>query len=257
MGKDGCKVQLSVIDAMDAEEETLPTFKPKYLEFIAGDGAVCDAIELAVRHMRKGEWCKLYVPTPGLVAEEQLGLANVTDENVILHMKLDEFEKLKELHDLTPEKRVEYASKRKERGGELFKAGRFGLALERYRTVTECFPDTDQMEGEVKAWAIELTKLGELDKALCFLKLKEYKDVKCACNSVLKDDQDNVKAVFRRAQAHFGLKDFEECISDCNRVLELEAENTEARVLLRQATTGKKQDDTRAKNTFAKMFSAG
>ena len=49
-------------------------------------------------------------------------------------------------------------------------------------------------------------------EAACQLKLKLWSDAKASCNLVLKDSSDNVKAVFRRAQADFGLKNYLECI---------------------------------------------
>merc|ERR1711959_525574 len=87
-------------------------------------------------------------------------------------------------------------------------------------------------------------------------KLKDYSEAKKACDAVLKDDSQNVKAIYRRAQAEHGLKNFPECIRDCKRVVELDAQNKDARALLKQAQAGQKEEDKKSKGLFANMCKA-
>merc|ERR1712039_1002603 len=75
-------------------------------------------------------------------------------------------------------------------------------------------------------------------------------------NAVLKEDTQNVKATFRRAQAELGLKNFSDCIKDCKKVVELDPPNKEARALLKQAQAGQKEEDKKAKGLFANMCKA-
>merc|ERR1712187_729763 len=85
---------------------------------------------------------------------------------------------------------------------------------------------------------------------------KDYAETKTVCNAVLKEDMQNVKAYFRRAQAELGLKNFAECIGDCKKVVELDPQNKEARAVLKQAQTGQKEEDKKAKGLFANMCKA-
>merc|ERR1711972_550611 len=85
---------------------------------------------------------------------------------------------------------------------------------------------------------------------------KDYAEAKNACNAVLKEDTQNVKAIYRRAQAELGLKNFFECIKDCRKVVELDPPNKEARALLKQAQAGQKEEDKKAKGLFANMCKA-
>merc|ERR1712032_1810754 len=85
---------------------------------------------------------------------------------------------------------------------------------------------------------------------------KNFGDGKQARNDVLKDDKDNIKALFRRAQCDFEFKNFQECITDCKKVIELDPQNKACRSLLTDAKAGQKKDDQKAKATFANMCKA-
>jgi FK506-binding protein 4/5 len=73
---------------------------------------------------------------------------------------------------------------------------------------------------------------------------------------VLKDEKQNVKAMYRRAQAEYGLKNFEESIRDCKSVVAIDAQNKDARSLLKQAQAGQKEVDKQAKGLFTNMCKA-
>merc|ERR1712113_191441 len=97
------------------------------------------------------------------------------------------------------------------------------------------FSYTDNYAEENKAKAKALKLACESNKAACYLKLKDYVEAKNACNAVLKEDAQNVKIIYRRAQAELGLNNFLECIGDCKKAVELDPQNNEARALLKQA----------------------
>lgn len=65
-----------------------------------------------------------------------------------------------------------------------------------------------------------------------------------------------MKALFRRAQAEFGLKNFDQCLLDVKKVLELEPANREARNLAREAAAAQKEEDKKSKGLFGKMCQA-
>lgn len=88
------------------------------------------------------------------------------------------------------------------------------------------------------------------------MKLNDYTEAKKACNTVLKDETQNVKAIYRRAQAELGLKNFPECMRDCKKVVEIDAQNKEARALLKQAQALQKEEDKKSKGMFANMCRA-
>jgi len=253
--KDGSSVKLSVTAATDGST-ALPGFTPKTLDFTAGNGEVCDALECAVAEMKKGEKAVVTVTVPSLAEEAQLGLRAVAADRVVFSLELTEFEKAKDTWSMSEEEKVEHGTARKEKGSELFKAGRLQMALQHYKKVGDIFSYIDNFKDENKEKAKDLKKACELNKAAVSLKLKDFKGAKTACEAVLKDDALNLKATFRRAQAEYGLKNFSECMRDCKKVVELDPKNREAREVLKQAQAGQKEEDKKSKGLFANMCKA-
>lgn len=252
---DGSKVTVKVEAAVDGTGAALPNFTASTLEFTAGQGEVCDALECVVVDMKKGERALLTCTRPQLCVEDQLGLGKIEAERVVLTLELVDFSKPPDFWEMPEGERLVYAADRKDVGAALFRRGRYNLALGRYKRVMELFEFTDDefKDKEQKDKAKELRKLCELNVAACQLKLGNFSEAKAACNGVLKEDSSNVKALFRRAQADLGLRNFEECIRDLRRVIDVDAQNREARKLLRDALAGQKEDAAKVKGLFAKM----
>lgn len=251
--KDASKVTL-VVSAITDGSASLPGFTAKTLEFTAGSGEVCDAIECAVLDMKKGEQCSLVCEKVEACVEPKLGITSKPScQKVVFTLELSDFEKAKDTWSMSEQEKVDFGTSRKEVGSTLFKQGRTELALERYKKVVELFSYTTNFAEDTKEKANALKRVCELNKAACHLKLKQFQDAKKACDSVLTDETDNVKALFRRAQADFGLNEFGTCMKDLRRILELDSQNKEARVLLKQAQAGQKDEDKKVKGLFAKM----
>lgn len=257
--KDTSKVKLSV-EAVSIGGTPLAGFVAKVLEFSAGSGEVCDALECAVAEMKKGEKAVLTVSSPADVVEEQIGLKDVVatadSRRVVLSLELQEFEKAKDTWDMSEEEKVAFGTARKEVGSALFKAGRLQLALQRYNKVVDLYSNIDKFKEENKTKAKELKKSCELNKSACYIKLKDFAKVKTACTAILKDDRCNVKALFRNAQADFEFKNFADCMRGCKKVVEADPNNREARALLKQAQAGQKEEDKQSKGLFANMCKA-
>jgi len=141
-------------------------------------------------------------------------------------------------------------------GTTLFKSGRLAMALQRYKMVSEIFNHIDKWKDENKVKAKELKHVCELNKAACYLKMAQYVEAKKACDDALKEKPQNVKALYRRAQALLELKEFGECIRDCKTVVGIDPQNKDARALLKKAQLGQKEVDKQAKGLFANMCKA-
>jgi len=205
---------------------------------------------------KKAEKAVVTVMSPALAAEAQLGLKDMVADKVVLTLELTELEKAKDTWSMSEDEKVEFGVARKEIGTGLFKNGRLSLALQRYQKVADLFNYIDNFKEENKTKAKELKKVCELNKAACYLKLKEFSEAKKSCEAVLKEESQNVKAIYRRSQAEMGLKNFPECIRDCKRVIELDPQNKDARALLQQAHKGQREEDKKSKGLFANMCKA-
>mmetsp|Transcript_71380 Transcript_71380/g.220657 ORF Transcript_71380/g.220657 Transcript_71380/m.220657 type:complete len:601 (+) Transcript_71380:79-1881(+) len=251
--KDATKVKLLVEAATDGSMP-LPSFSSKTIEFTAGNGEVCDALEFAVLEMKKQERAIVTCTKPALCIEPQLGLKELPmADKVVLTLELTEFEKAKDTWSMSEEEKVEFGLGRKDVGAQLFKAARIEMALDRYKKIIDLFSYIDNFKEENKTKAKDLKKACELNKAACHLKLSDFQDAKKSCDNVLKEERDNVKAHFRHAQAELGLQEFASCIKGLKRVIELDPQNREARALLKTAQAGQKEEDKKVKGMFTKM----
>merc|ERR1712019_217000 len=148
--------------------------------------------------------------------------------------EMQDFEKGKETYSLSEEEKVTYGTERKEVGSNLFRKGRIDLAMERYKKVIDLVNYIDNYKEDNKVKAKDLKKTCQLNRAACQLKVHDYFAAKTSCNDALKEDSQNIKALFRRAQAEIGLKNFSECMRDLKKVIELDPQNKEARNLYKQ-----------------------
>ncbi|XP_041810595.1 mitochondrial import receptor subunit TOM34 [Chelmon rostratus] len=107
----------------------------------------------------------------------------------------------------------------KEEGNALVKKGEHKKAIEKYSQSLKHNPT------EVTTYT---------NRALCFLSVKQYADAVRDCDEALMIDSSNVKALYRRAQAHKELKDIKACVDDLNNLLKVEPKNTAALKLLQE-----------------------
>lgn len=107
----------------------------------------------------------------------------------------------------------------KEEGNALVKKGEHKKAIEKYSQSLKHNPT------EVTTYT---------NRALCYLSVKQYRDAVRDCDDALMIDSSNVKALYRRAQAHKELKDIKACEDDLNNLLKVEPKNTAALKLLQE-----------------------
>ncbi|KAG9478762.1 sperm-associated antigen 1 [Eleutherodactylus coqui] len=74
------------------------------------------------------------------------------------------------------------------------------------------------------------------NRALCYLKLRQYEEARQDCECALQRDAANIKALYRRAQAYRGLEKYQVCASDLRKLIALDSSVTEAKTLLTEIT---------------------
>lgn len=117
------------------------------------------------------------------------------------------------------DKDVKKAQTLKEEGNALVKKGEHKKAIEKYSQSLQHNPT------EVTTYT---------NRALCYLSLKQYRDAVRDCDEALMIDSSNVKALYRRGQAHSQLQDVKACVDDLNTLLRVEPKNTAALKLLQE-----------------------
>lgn len=120
-------------------------------------------------------------------------------------------EKKKEIKVLSASEKFE---KFKAEGNEFVKKGSFSEAVVCYNKCMEAMPD------QLAVYT---------NRALCYIKLNKPGEAEEDCTNALSIDKDNVKALFRRAQARKLLGHNREGIEDLNQLLKVDPKNTAAK----------------------------
>lgn len=251
--KEGNKITLQATSAVDGAGQAIAGFSASTLEFVLGNGDVCDALEFAVAAMKKKEKCLLTCTKPQQCVDAKLGLADLKCDKVVLTLQLDEFEKGKDTWSMSEDEKIAHAEARKVAAANIFKAGRMELALKSYKGIVDLFNYIDNFKEDNKTKANTLKRTCELNRAACLVKVGDWDGGRKACNTVLKDDGTNVKALFRRATCLKALGEFSEAMKDCRAILEQNRANADARKMIPQLKELQKAEDKKSANMFANM----
>jgi len=257
-----CKLKAVKLDGMDG----IAVDQEQHFAFDIGSGEVCDMLECAAASLRLGEVAIFSCSTPNMFNEQQLDVAGCA--SVVLQLEVVGYEP-GDLEDIKWDwEKIEYAKARREAASELFRAKRYRLAAHLYHKAYEVLGFVDTFRArksmgflgfsteERRAKVNELKKLCMLSRALCLIKAGIYRRAIKACNYVLEDEPQNVKALFRKAQARLATGDPFRALPDAMAALRLEPQNQEIRDLIARAKAQKKDLDRTAKGMYGNMCSA-
>ncbi|XP_067904763.1 mitochondrial import receptor subunit TOM34-like isoform X2 [Heterodontus francisci] len=131
---------------------------------------------------------------------------------------------------------LERAKSLKEEGNELVRKGEYRKAVEKYSASLKL------NNKECTTYTNSLCLLGDpvcvvsapLGRALCHLYLKQYPEAVQDCTAALGLDRNNLKALYRRAQARKEVKDYNGSISDLREMLKVDLSNSAGQRLLQE-----------------------
>ena len=121
--------------------------------------------------------------------------------------------------------------------------------LEHVEENMELEDDESQMD---KLYCLPIT----LNLAACSLKLKEYSDALQHCDQVLQEEENNVKALFRKGQALNGLNKWDEALESFKQANQIEPTD---KGILNEITRTKKAMDAykeKEKKMYSKLFAS-
>mmetsp|Transcript_43936 Transcript_43936/g.116100 ORF Transcript_43936/g.116100 Transcript_43936/m.116100 type:complete len:613 (+) Transcript_43936:28-1866(+) len=228
----------------------------KELNFTVGEGSHCELLEAVAAKLKKGEVAEIPCSDKDVFASKELGVDPSVGE-VIYTVKCIDFSDEIEQWSLSEPDKLALGQRRKDLGGQFFKAGRIRMAIRKYKTVADQFNYLDSWKNEdCKDKAKELKKIADLNLALCCLKRKMWDEAKKHCDAVLKVESMNVKALYRRACALVETRDFFNAIRDCDNVLMTDPGNADAKRLKQSAKKGQKEEDMKSKALWGRMCGA-
>ncbi|KAJ6880304.1 hypothetical protein NC652_033594 [Populus alba x Populus x berolinensis] len=259
---DGTVVQVKLIGKLEdgtifvkkGHEEEPP------FEFKIDEEQVIDGLDRAVKTMKKGEVALVTIQPEYAFgrSESQQDLATVP-VNATVHYEVEmiSFTKEKESWDMNTQEKIEAAGKKKEEGNAWFKAGKYERASRRYEKAAKFIEYDSSFTDEEKQQSKVLKISCKLNNAACKLKLKDYKEAEKLCSKVLELDGQNVKALYRRAQAYIQLVDLDLAEIDIKRALEIDPDNRdvklEYKILKDKVREYNKKEAQFYSNIFAKM----
>jgi len=232
--------------------------KTKLFQETLGSGAWCDAMEAAVLQMREHEVAEVTADLH--LCDEIFGLHPGDVEQVAFRLEVQQYVPGDWEKAASDEDKLQALAARKEEAVKLVKMGRWRLAAFHFRDIYELLGYIDDFRG-LRSTSTRLQRVKDLkescllNRALCLIKVKNFKAAVHACDLVLDGESQESrrhKAWLRRAQANLGLDDCMAALKDCQRLhgtpLELEAQRLETEVHRRQ-----KALDAETKDLYDKM----
>lgn len=249
------------IDEIRTEDGTKlfpgPNEDPKILELIPGQGQVCDALEAACLEMRKHEQALITCNEPmQCVGGDEPFMTEPPSGPVVFKVTLLDYEKGPEVWKFDDHERLDYAYKRKENAGNLYKKGRYFLAQYMYQKIIDLFEyvyhtkdgpnkfnerywGKADLLNEIK----ELHRTCLLNNALTSLKLRDPVMAKRDCDRVLKQKPETLKALFIRARSFCMRRDWVQARKDLQTLLDIDPDVEEAKTLIEQVQKWSKAAD--------------
>eukprot|EP00250_Pteridium_aquilinum_P013605 c21449_g1_i1 orf=550-2310(-) len=226
-------------------------------EFTTDEEQVILGLDKAVASMNKGEVAEVTIaPEYGFGdVETQRALAVVPPKSTLTYeVELVEFQKEKESWDMNTPEKIEAAGKKKEDGNALYKAGKFARAAKKYDKASKYIEYDSSFSDEEKKQAKVLKISCYLNSAACKLKVKDYKEAAKLCTKVLELESQNVKALYRRAQAYIETADLDLAELDIKKALEIDPSNRDVKLEYRTLKQRQIEYNKKEAKMYGNMF---
>ncbi|XP_022893194.1 peptidyl-prolyl cis-trans isomerase FKBP62-like [Olea europaea var. sylvestris] len=227
-------------------------------EFMTDEEQVVEGLDRAVMSMKKGEVALLIIAPEFAFgsSESKQELAVVPPNSTVFYnVELVSFVKEKEYWDMNTQEKIEAAGKKKEKGNALFKACKYFKASKTYERAVKYVEYETNFSEEEKKQAKVLKVSCNLNNAACKLKLNDYKQAEKLCTKVLEVQSTNVKALYRRAQAHINMDNLDLAEFDLKKALEIDPENRDVKLEYRALKTKVKEYNRKEAELYGNMFS--
>ncbi|KAJ3696471.1 hypothetical protein LUZ61_000176 [Rhynchospora tenuis] len=189
-------------------------------------------LAIGVASMKSGEKALLHVGWEyGYGEEGSFSFPNVPPmADLLYEVELIGFDEVKEgkaRSDMTVEERIEAADRRKKEGNALFSEEKLQEAMQQYEMAIAYMGDDFmfQLFGKYRDMALAVKNPCHLNMAQCLIKLKRYDEAIAQCTIVLSEDENNVKALFRRGKARAALGQTDSARNDLQKARKLAPED--------------------------------
>ncbi|XP_047209517.1 peptidyl-prolyl cis-trans isomerase D isoform X1 [Girardinichthys multiradiatus] len=141
-------------------------------------------------------------------------------------------------------------------GNLLFKNQDWKAAVNKYKKALRYLEMSgNQLEEEGEQKKLEPTTVScFLNTAACKLKLQLWQEALGSCDEALELNQENTKALFRRAQAWQGLKEYDKALGDLKKAQEIAPEDKAIINEMKKVQIKIQEEKEKEKKIYAKMF---
>lgn len=151
-------------------------------------------------------------------------------------------------------RRMEIAEQKRNRGNELFNRQDYGAAISSYTSAQNNL-EQDSKLSEAEKFVLDQCLVKCLNnQAICQLKIDAYDAALKTCESVLKTDPKNVKAMFRKGKAQNLKGDYINAVKSLSEAFKLDPSNKEIAKELKEAKDKLTAEDKKCKDMYQKML---
>lgn len=219
---------------------------------VIGNEQVSDSLERAIKSMKQGEKARFKLAASFAPKEY---LVDASAGHIIYEIEVVSSVNEKKHWDMTDEEKLQAFEKRKEEGNKHFKAQQFAQAEKRYKKALQLVETSFETDADKKS-ASKNKGIALLNMAAVQLKQRHYKDALINADKAIKEDGNNLKAHFRRAQANIGLIEYDIAKQDLQRALAIDANSKEVKDEMAKLNELIKKQNQKDKAMYSKMFSA-
>lgn len=234
--------------------------RPGFFEFSVGVGQVIKGWDQGIVTMHKGEKCLLAARSDYAYGDAGHPPTIPGGATLIFEVELFGWKEVRRNRDgMLGEMQLKEAAAAKAKGTDMFKAGNFSGALEKYSNAAYYIggeasePAIDVEEGKMEE-ATTLFTSSLLNAATCANKLQEFAEAVGLCSRALAADDTSVKALFRRGTARMHLGEFSDAKADLRKASELDPKSKEVRDAFAECAKKEAASKKSEKAMYAKMF---
>ncbi|KAH9675196.1 peptidylprolyl isomerase [Citrus sinensis] len=203
-------------------------------EFTTLEENVNEGLERAIMTMKKEEQATVTISAEYLCSHE---VSELVSADSVLHYEvtLIDFTKEKPFWKMDTHEKIEACERKKHDGNLLFRAGKYWRASKKYEKAilgqqqklqaAKIIEFHHSFTDDEKHQANGLRLSCYLNNAACKLKLEDYSETSSLCTKVLELEPLNVKALYRRSQAHLKTSELEKAEADIKRALTIDPNN--------------------------------
>ncbi|XP_074650028.1 peptidyl-prolyl cis-trans isomerase FKBP8-like [Tubulanus polymorphus] len=230
-----------------------------HYEFTLGDGDVIQGLDLGIALMEKGEKAELTVQPRFAFGDMGRDPDIPPDSIVIYEVELEAIGDKLDYSVLPISKRLELGDKKREIGNKHYTRHDYASSVNSYSKALSILdesiqsPDAETADVQ-KMLDAQVTCYNNL--AAAQLKLKAFDAAIKSCDSVLKAQPHDVKALFRKGKALTGTGETDEAVKCLRKALQLEPEAKVIHQELSKLVNRQLAEKEKEKDLYRKMFSS-